>query len=172
VIKRGGTETVRLDGAFQSTNNYLSPVIDMERCSIITVGNRIDNVTSGETNASTGANLAKYVTKTIELNDSSDAIKVYLDVNRPNGSFVDLYYKTGNTAATFDTESWVAATPSSNNGVVAYSDGTTYAETTWDIGTSTAIAAFTIFAVKIVFRSTSTSTIPMCQDLRVIALRK
>ena len=172
VIKRGGTETVRLDGAFQSTNNYLSPVIDMERCSLITVGNRIDNVTSGETNASTGANLAKYVTKTIELNDSSDALKVYLDVNRPNGSFVDLYYKTGNTAATFDTGSWVLGTPSSNNGVVAYSDGTEYHETTWDLGTTTALDAFTIFAVKIVFRSTSTSTIPMCQDLRVIALRK
>jgi hypothetical protein len=56
--------------------------------------------------------------------------------------------------------------------VVAYSDGATYNESIWDIGTSTAIAAFTIFAVKIVFRSTSTSTIPMCQDLRAIALRK
>ena len=117
------------------------------------------------------ANLAKYVTKTIELNDSSDAIKVYLDVNRPNGTYVDLYYKTGNTAATFDEESWVLGTPSSNNGVVAYSDGTEYNETTWDIGTSSAIAAFTIFAVKIVMRSTSTSNIPKMQDLRAIALR-
>jgi|TARA_B110000438_G_scaffold303526_1_gene365419 hypothetical protein len=172
VIKRGTTSTVRLDGTFHTTNDYLSPVIDMERCSIITIGNRIDNVTSGETNASTGANLAKYVTKTIELNDSSDGIKVYLDVNRPNGTFVDLYYKTGNTAATFDAGSWVLGVPSTNNGVVAYSDGTEYEETQWEIGIPTAIAAFTIFAIKIVMRSDSTSKIPMCQDLRAIALRK
>ena len=168
VIKRGDTETVRLDGAFQSTNNYLSPVVDMERCSLITVGNRIDNVTSGETNASTGANLAKYVTKTIELNDSSDAIKVYLDINRPNGTYVDLYYKTGNTAGTFDAGNWVAATPSGNGGQVAFSDGTTYNETEYEI---TPTAPFTIFAVKIVMRSTGTSFVPKCQDLRVIALR-
>ena len=172
VIKSGSTETVRLDGTFSSTTNYLSPVIDMERCSLITIGNRIDNVTSGEASAAGGANLAKYVTKTIELNDSSDAIKVYLDVNRPNGTHVDLYYKIGNTAATFDTGSWVLGTPSSNNGVVAYSDGTEYNETTWDLGVTTALDAFTIFAIKIVMRSDSTSKIPMCQDLRAIALRK
>ena len=43
VIKSGATHTVQLDVTFTSTNSYLSPVIDMERCSMITVGNRIDN---------------------------------------------------------------------------------------------------------------------------------
>ena len=43
VIKSGATHTVELDVTFISTNSYLSPVIDMERCSMITVGNRIDN---------------------------------------------------------------------------------------------------------------------------------
>ena len=81
---------------------------------------------------------------------------------------MDLYYKTGNTAGTFDTESWVAATPTSNGGVVAYSDGTTYNETEYNI---TPTATFTIFAVKIVMRSTGTSYVPKCQDLRAIALK-
>ena len=76
-------------------------------------------------------------------------------------SFVDY-------AGTFDTESWVAATPTGNNGAVAFSDGTTYNETEYNI---TAANTFTIFAVKIVMRSGSTSTVPMCQDLRAIALR-
>jgi hypothetical protein len=170
VIKSGATQTVQLDGTFTSTSNYLSPVIDMERCSLITISNRIDNQTSAplETVATGGNNLAKYVTKVIELQDTSDGIKIYLDINRPNGSFIDVYYKTGNTAGTFDTELWVAATPTGNNGQVAYSDGTTYAETIYDITPS---SSFTIFQTKIVMRSTSTSYIPLCQDLRAIALK-
>jgi len=236
VIKSGATQTIEFNGTFTTTSDYLSPVIDLERCSVITISNRVDNqiyrtltgsinptastsvtgvgtafttelqvgnriVVTGEERTvatitsdtaltvtaaftdvandtspqgyteetpSIGTNLAKYVTKTIELNDTSDGIKVYLDINRPNGSFVDLYYKTGNTAATFDTESWVAATPTGNNGVVAFSDGTTYDETAYDI---TPAATFTIFAVKIVMRSTGTSFVPKCQDLRAIALK-
>ena len=168
VIKSGSTHTVQFDGSFSSTTNYLSPVIDMERASVITIGNRIDNSSVvAETDPSKGSNLAKYVTKTIELNDSSDGLKLYLDINRPNGSFVDVYYKIGNTAGTFDTESWVAMTPNGNSGQVPYSDGTTYEETSFDVTT----AAFTIFAIKIVMRSTGTSVIPQCQDLRAIALR-
>ena len=174
VVKSGATHTVQLDGTFSSTDAYLSPVLDMQRASLITVSNRIDNpaVSNGtagdELNASKGTNLAKYVTKTVELNESSDTLKVYLDINRPSNTFVDFYYKVGNTAGTFDEGAWVAATPSTNNGQVAYSDGTTYDETQWEI---TPAANFTIFAVKIVMRSTGTSFIPKCQDLRVIALR-
>jgi hypothetical protein len=170
VIKSGATHTIQFDGSFSSTDAYLSPVIDLERCSVITISNRLDNNAGGvaETTASTGSNLAKYVTKVIELQDTSDGITVYLDINRPNGSFVDLYYKTGNTAATFDAESWVAATPSTNNGIVAYSDGTTYDETAYTI---TPAATFTLFAIKIVMRSTGTSYVPTCQGLRAIALK-
>ena len=167
VIKSGTTQTLQFDGSFTSTNDYISPVIDMERCSVITIGNRIDNSTAiAETTASTGSNLAKYVTKTIELQDTSDGIKVYLDINRPNGTFVDLYYKTGNTAGTFDTGLWVAATPATS---VAFSDGSTFDETIYTI---TPASTFTIFALKIVMRSSSgTSNIPSCQGLRAIALK-
>jgi hypothetical protein len=170
VIKSGATQTLQFDGTFSSTDAYLSPVIDMERCSAITISNRLDNNAGAvaETTASTGSNLAKYVTKTIELQDTSDGIKIYLDINRPNGSFVDVYHKTGNTAATFDAESWVLQAPTGNSGQVAFSDGTTYDETAYDI---TPAATFTIFAIKIVMRSTGTSYVPKCQDLRAIALK-
>jgi len=168
VIKSGATQTIQLDGTFKSTNAYLSPVLDMERASMITISNRIDNSSVvAETDKSAGSNLAKYVTKTIELIDTSDTIKIYLDINRPNGSFVDVYHKTGNTAGTFDAGAWVAATPTTNNGQVAYSDGTTYDETQYEISPG----QFTIFAIKIVMRSSGTSVVPMCQDLRAIALK-
>mgnify|MGYP006872257769 CR=1 FL=1 len=105
----------------------------------------------------------------MELNGSADGVKIYLDIHRPNGSFVDVYYKCGNTAGTFDTDSWVAATPTGNNGAVAFSDGTTYNETEYNI---TAANTCTVFAVKIVMRSGRTSTVPLCQELRAINMRE
>ena len=37
VVKSGTTHTVQLDGTFSSTDAYLSPVLDMQRASLITV---------------------------------------------------------------------------------------------------------------------------------------
>jgi hypothetical protein len=168
VIKSGATHTLQLDGTFSSTDAYLSPLIDMERCSAITISNRIDNNAGGvaETTADGGTNLAKYITKTVELGDSSDTIKVYVDINRPNGTFVDLYYKSGNTASTFDAQSWVLATNDLTN--VTFSDGYSYEETVYTI---TPADTFTLFNIKLVFRSTGTSFIPKVQQLRAIACK-
>jgi len=168
VIKSGSTHTIELNGTFTSTSDYLSPVIDLERCSVITIANRIDNNAGGvaETTASTGSSLAKYVTKTVELADSSDTIKVYVDINRPNSTFVDLYYKSGNTAATFDAQSWVLALD--DLGAVAYSDEESYNETVYTIAPA---ATFTLFAIKMVMRSESTSIVPKIQQLRAIACK-
>jgi len=162
--------TLQLNGVFTTATDYLSPVIDLERCSAITISNRIDNNAGGvaETAAAGGSNLAKYVTKTVELQDESDHIKIYMDINRPNGSYVDVYYKTGNQIATFDDQAWVLDAPEENNGEVLYSDGTTYSEHSYAI---TPTNTFTIFKVKIVMRSTGTSYIPRVQQLRAIACK-
>ena len=162
----GTSHSVQLNGTFTSTSNYLSPVIDMERCSLITISNRIDNVTSGETAAAGGDNLAKYVTKTVELQSTSDGIKLIMDLHRPNNTFIDVYHKTGNTASTFDTEGWVLAL--NDDSVVSFSDGYNYNETVYTI---TPAATFTLFAIKIVMRSTNTADIPKVQQLRAIALQ-
>ena len=166
VIKSGATHTVQLDSTFTSTTDYLSPVIDMERCSLITISNRIDNVTTGETASTGGANLAKYLTKTVELQSTSDGIKLIMDLHRPNNTFIDVYHKTGNNLGTFDAESWVLAT--NDLSVVAFSDGGEYNETVYTI---TPAATFTLFSIKIVMRSTNTSDIPKVQQLRAIALQ-
>ena len=234
VIKSGATHTVQLDVTFTSTNSYLSPVIDMERCSLITVGNRIDNqiyrdltgsidpaastsvtgvntlftselrpgnrilvsgeertvatITSNtaltvtaafsnnandtsiqgytEEHPSAGTNEAKYITKTVELLNTSDGIKFLADIHRPNNTFVDVYHKTGNTLSTFDSEPWVLTTNDLTN--VTFSDGYNYNETVYNIAPS---SAFTLFAIKIVMRSTNTSDIPKIQQLRAIALQ-
>ncbi len=92
---------------------------------------------------------------------------MYVEMNRATGTFVDLYYKSGNTAGTFDTNAWVLAPPTNAAGV-AFSDGTSFDETIYTIAPT---VEFTIFALKIVMRSTGTSNIPKIQDLRAIALK-
>ena len=160
--------TLQLDGTFTSSSDFVSPVIDLERCSAITISNRIDNNAGGiaETTPGEGTSLAKYITKTVELVDSSDTIKVYVDINRPNGTFVDLYYKSGNTVSTFDAQNWVLATNDLTN--VTFSDGNSYEETIYSI---TPADTFTLFNIKIVMRSTGTSYIPKIQQLRAIACK-
>ena len=88
------------------------------------------------------------------------------DLNRPNNTFIDVYHKTGTTLSTFDSEPWVLAT--NDLSVVSFSDGYNYNETIYTIATS---SAFTLFAIKIVMRSTNTSDIPKIKQLRAIALQ-
>ena len=52
--------------------------------------------------------------------------------------------------------------------VVSFSDGYNYNETVYTI---TPAATFTLFAIKIVMRSTNTADIPKVQQLRAIALQ-
>ena len=98
--------------------------------------------------------------------DSSDTIKVYVDINRPNGTFVDLYYKSGNTASTFDAQNWILAP--NDLATVTFSDGASYEETVYSI---TPTDTFTLFNIKIVMKSTGTSYIPKIQQLRAIACK-
>ena len=119
-----------------------------------------------EEHPSAGTNEAKYITKTVELLNTSDGIKFLADIHRPNNTFVDVYHKTGNTLSTFDSEPWVLTTNDLTN--VTFSDGYNYNETVYNIAPS---SAFTLFAIKIVMRSTNTSDIPKIQQLRAIALQ-
>ncbi len=178
VVKQGSTSSLYLNGIFVSSKDNISPVVDMDRCSAITISNRIDNPAASaaagfnvvanynaETDASNGSVLAKYITKTVKLDETSDQIKVYLDVNRPSFTNVKLYHKTGSESTTFDTEAWVEINPAT--GTVPYSDSGDFSEMEYTID----VADFTMFAIKIVFTSQTTAKVPSAQSLRAIALQ-
>jgi hypothetical protein len=179
VIKYGVTPSLDINGIFATTKDNISPVVDMDRCSAITISNRIDNpastVTAGhnvvanyfaETDAYKGSVLSKYVTKTVQLDDSSDQIKVYLDVNRPSFTNVELYYKSSSESTTFDALAWTLINPAA--GAVPYSDAGAYSEMEYTIDTA---SDFTLFALKIVFTSQTTAKVPSARSLRAIALQ-
>lgn len=164
VILSGATESVYMRGTFASTKDNVSPVIDMDRASIITISNRIDgNTDVAETDPVNGSSLAKYVTKTVQLDESSDQVKLYLDTNRPSQSDIEVYYKLGSEASTFDAQDWTQSALT-----IPYSDDGVYTESEYTIDTG---SSFTLFALKIVFRSSTTTSVPSVRNMRAIALQ-
>ena len=61
------TVSVNIKGILSSTSEWISPVIDTERQSLICISNRINNNTTDETDAGSGGALARYITKKITL---------------------------------------------------------------------------------------------------------
>jgi len=175
-VLQGTTPSLKFKGFITTSKDNVSPVIDMQRTSAITVFNRINNPGVGagydtianffeETDASRGSALAKYVTKTIQLDESSDELNMYIDVNRPSYTNVKVYHKTSSEATGFESLPWVEIV--STVGSVPYSDDPNdYTEMEYNITAD----PFTLFSIKIVFTSQNTSAVPSCKNLRSIAL--
>jgi hypothetical protein len=178
----GMTTSLRLVGTLTTDGvaNHLSPAVDMDRTSIITICNRVDyssTSTTDELHSYNGPALAKYITKNVMLDEESNSLNIWMDIHRPTDSHVDIYVKTGNDTSTIDTaSSWVRVDPelsgtSSSNqytgtGTIPHTDeegafiesGFVYSAT----------EAFTVFSVKVVMQSTNTSRPPMIRNFRAI----
>jgi len=170
-----------LRGTLTSTNDYVSPIIDLERCSVITVNNRINDPvltiptgSSGfnkvenfvpETDARYGSCLAKYLTKNVRLKNNSNKLHIYVDVNRPSNTDIEVYYRVHTDDDLIDATVWSLSNPSS--AIPTTDDINDFREIEYTIPTGT----FSVFAVKIVYKSKNSSKVPQCKDLRIIATR-
>ena len=158
----GGVELI---GTFTSARGNLSPVIDLERCSLITVHNNInDNKHAGfvmESNPHLGTAIAKYMTKTVTLNDESNDLKVWMDCHKPTLADIEVYIKYGHQD--IDDNDWVKM-----DGFVPYTDAQNeFIEVAFE---SDLDSTFTTFAVKVVFLSGNTARVPMIKNFRAVAV--
>ena len=173
-----GAKSFELRCVMTSEKDTLSPVIDLNRCSVITVQNRVSDAennqgsyTSGagyvaETSSTGGSELARYITKRVDLAEEAEVIKLFLNANRPAGSSVDLYYKVLGAGSDEDisTIPWVSASPNED---IAFNDSpSVYEEAEYDIAPS---EPFGSMVFKIVLRSSNSSGVPTVKDFRAIA---
>ena len=163
------------------TDGKVSPVIDSSTLSLVAVNNSINNLTTNETNARGGSALAKYITKPINLASTFDAsnINVTVDINRPGGTDVKVYYKILPTEKTtpISEEPWVEMVL--ENAVAASYGSLDFKEYRY-FPTGAIIAGipqdfpianrFNSFQIKIVMLSSDVTKSPKLRDLRVIAL--
>ena len=178
-----GAKSAQVKLSLSTSNDFVSPIVDLQRSSLILIGNRIDKQTQyaagagfntpidfvDETDKNSGSHLSKHITKPISLLTDAVGLKVLLSANRPSVADFDLYYKTISEDQILSTIKWNLATkealvPSDENRSV-------FREYRYLIGgDGGTLVPFTTFQLKIVFKSTNSSKVPIIKDLRAIAL--
>jgi hypothetical protein len=155
--------------ALSTNSNYVSPVVDLDRVSLLTVKNQInalaDNDTT-ETTADKGAAAARYITKTVNLNNPADQLNIYVDVNRPTAaSQIILYAKLAYNAANATPTTWVKVSPV--NAIPVSSNSEEYTEAEYTLASPA--NDFISFTIKIVFSSDNLYDVPSVRNFRAIA---
>jgi len=178
-----GKKSAQMEITMASSNDYVSPVIDLQRASLSLIGNRIDNQAQSpaagfnvpslftpETDHLRGSMLSKHITKPVSLLSDAVGLKVLLSANRPAAADFDLYVKTSTGDENIiDNAGWTLVTRQSP--VPSDESRDVFREYTYLIGGDNgALLPFTIFQLKIVFKSTNSSKVPVIKDLRAIAL--
>jgi hypothetical protein len=161
------TKTYNLRCVFTTERSTLSPVIDMDRASLFTIQNRvIDNPTGDELSPTGGNQLARYITKKVELAEEADKIDVFLNINRPRSANVDLYWRVieGGSSTDITTVAWQPGYP--NEAISVNDNPSVFKEVQYEIDPP---GSFGTMQFKIVMRSSNSATVPLVKDFRAIA---
>ena len=166
--------------AMTSSSDFLSPMIDLERFSLVNVNNRIDKpIASGtggnvvqnylaETAATGGSVLAKYITRRINLDQDSQAIRVMFTANQPSGSEIEVYYRTQESSSDVDFGTLTYTQASLDTTVATSDDPTVFRDYSFTINNIS--PNFTTFQIKIVMKSQQSTKVPRIRNFRAIAL--
>jgi hypothetical protein len=166
----GGQKSIVMRASLFTTSDNVSPVIDLDRTSLITVANRVNNDNTGETDPSGGAADAKYIIRRITLDQPAIDLRVIFAAARTAEASIDVYYKvlrSDDNATSFADLPYAPMqlveqiAPSANE-----SD---FREYTYTVPVAP-LPFFQTFAIKIVMRSTNSARVPVIRDFRAIAL--
>ncbi len=185
-----GNKSLEMPIVFTSQNSNISPVIDLDRRSLICVGNRINNIDSSsdvypttEFVASTepdgDQNAAIYLTKAVTLENSATAIKVIFNAHKQNTSEIKLMYRILKTSDSADFDElgyeYFNSDGTPDDTVVNSLDRKDFQEYIYTAGVDndgvgTPLDDFIQFQIKIVMQGTDAVNPPRIKDLRAIAL--
>lgn len=165
-----------------NTTDNLSPLIDLHKTGIVLVKNLIDAYSTDISTSEllpTGTAQCKYITKQITLNDNFDAdgLTVYMDVNKPAGTEIEVFYRIQNKydyTKEFKDFGWSKMTKLSQSTPSTNSEE--YVEETYQDTNLYYIDSsgnyhnnFKYFAIKIVMYSNNPCSVPTVKNLRAIA---
>ena len=178
----GGEKSLEVTFTMQTNKDNLSPIIDLDKRSMVTVANRLDNIDSSSavyptseytppTDPDGDSNECVYITRKAQLKNPANSIKCYLDAAKFQSSEIQVMYKIlrSDDASDFDEIGWqyfnTDGSPDTNvNNSVNIDDFIEREYTADDIG------EFISFAIKIRMQGSNSSEVPRCKDLRAIAL--
>lgn len=159
-------DMLKLQAALITTDSKISPVVDLDRISLVTFDNIVNDSNEFETTEDDGQCAARYITKSVKLENPSDQIDVYFDAVRPDESTsIEVYARFANKTSTnsFDVIPW---TKIETDGKVPVSSNYQFAEVHYEGSVS---EEFDQVAIKILFRSSNRAHVPEIKNLRIIA---
>lgn len=177
-----------------SSDKRMSPAIDLQLGNFCAMENIINNDSTGETLIQGGGADARYITKTVELNEGQDAedIRVIFDAYKPETANINVYYKIlhadDEDSLALDV-SYVQMTQNTISTVYSSSENTDdFKEYQYTPASSVmtginnsiqytnsngvTFTGFKKFKIKIVLLTTDPSNPPRIRDLRALALQR
>lgn len=119
-----------------------------------------------ETSPVGGSALSKYITKSVNLANTSTYFKAVFSANIPQYANVLVYYRTSPIGATntLAASNWILVSPDAT--IQTANDPTVFTDISYS---QSDLAPFNAIEVKIVMESTNTSYVPLIEDLRITA---
>ncbi len=171
-LNLSSAKSFELTCVMTSTNDALSPVIDMNRLSANTIQNivtsndgSLNGVSLPETDASGGAEISKYITKKIELAEQADIATVFVNILKPGGSEVELYWRAVNGDTDINTVSFTQQLPV--GGTIPF-NASTFQEVQFDVDPFGLNASFSAIQFKLVLKGENSAQPPLVKDFRAI----
>ncbi len=177
-----GSKSLFLDFNMSTTKENLSPVIDLDRRSIVAFTNRLNNIDSSSdvfptsdyiapTEPDGDSNETIYCTKRVTLQNPATSIKVLHSAVRFSGAEIQLMYKIlrSDDASDFDEIGWRYFN-STGGPDTTVNESTTADDFIEYEYTQNDLEEFIAFAIKIRMQGVNSSEPPRIKDLRAIAL--
>ena len=177
-----GSKSMFLDFTMSTTKENLSPVIDLDRKSVVAFTNRLNNIDSASDVFPTtdyvapiepdgDSNETIYCTKRVTLQNPATSIKVLHSAVRFSGAEIQLMYKIlrSDDASDFDEIGWRYFNSTGGPDITA-NESTTADDFIEYEYTQNDLEEFIAFAIKIRMQGVNSSEPPRIKDLRAIAL--
>lgn len=185
-----GKKSFTMEVNLSTTDPKVSPMIDLDRVSLITIGNRLNSKISDYSKDPRVNSLrddpsaCSYVTKIVRLERGSDSLKVFFDAYRHSSSDIRVMYRLFRSDTDISTqlyelfpgydnldENGQIINPANNNGRpdrLVLPSSTIGQFKSYEF-TAKNLPLFDGFQIKIIMNGTNTTFTPIIRDLRVIA---
>ncbi len=188
----GSNKSIQIEATFTTSNEEVSPMVNIDTFSVVTVSNRVENQTAAkmnvapndsdrfvpETHGFNGSATYKYVTKPILLRDPANELMIYFDVYKDKDADFDVYIKKITPYETREIEDveWLKVEGLDKS----YNSFDLTDRVEYEIKASEHVAGwmdeneepipFTAFKIKIVGRTRNSAKPPLFKALRGIAV--
>jgi hypothetical protein len=155
------------------TSTTITPVLDTKNLSVVTVENVVNNAgvpASYSTGVYGDGAVARYLTRSIKLQEVGNDVRVLLDMNRPTGTSIEVYCRTLPPSTYKEIEEEPFYRLQQVEPVTETDNPFEFTETSFKLGPNFTTGDFTTLQIKILMFSADTSFVPQIKDLRVVAM--